>query len=108
VVSKKPWGVSPLRSRWRSVSVWVAASRTTVSGVRTVTAPPLATTAPVNTPSAVPTRVSAVTVARAWPPAGTVTRCGLTASRPAAAGAPSGPAAETARSRVTSAAPKLW
>ena len=56
-------------------------------------------------PSAPSTRLSAVSVAAAVPPAGTVTWAGDTVNRPAAAGFPSGPVMSVVTSRVTDAAP---
>ncbi|MGI3225638.1 hypothetical protein ACRJ4B_18895 [Streptomyces sp. GTA36] len=68
-------------------------SRTTPREVRAVVVPSavVAVTEPPKLPSAVPARVSAVTVAVASPPAGTVSCCGETVNRPSAAGFPSSP-----------------
>jgi hypothetical protein len=61
--------------------------------VRAVVAPSavVAVSDPRKVPSAVPTRVSAVTVAVASPPAGTVSCRGVTANIPSATGFPSLP-----------------
>ena len=78
---------------------------TTPSGVCTCWSPPVAVSSPPANPSGLATRVSAVTVTDASPPAGTVTVDLSSVNIPDADGLPSGPVVFSASVSVMSAAP---
>ena len=92
------------------VRLYDSASRSTPKAVRTEVRPSAeaADTEPPQEPcTSPPTRVSAVTVALAVPPAGTVTCRDEIANMPSGAGLPSTPSASIDRSRTTGSVPRL-